>query len=123
MGGVVPLPHTTIATPKVQARIVDNVSRQPVAGATVRVPERPQITAMSAEDGEIALRRTRNFHWAYLWAGGDKWSEPRGFEWSRQLELTHSNYTPQLLRITLPYSPRLWPSSTNLGEVALERKQ
>ena len=122
MAGVAPFPHTTLATPKVQARVLDSATQQPVTGAFVRVPERPQISAASSESGCITLKPTRNFHWLYLWAGGDQWDEPFGFRWSRQLEFTHTNYDSRLVTLTLPYSPRNW-SATNMGDISLERRR
>ena len=120
--GVVPAPHTTLATPRVQVRIVDGTTRQPIGGAVVRVPERPQISATSSENGCVTLQPTRNFHWLYLWAGGDQWGEPFGFRWPRQLEFTHPNYDSRLFTLSLPDSPRHW-IATNMGGISLERRR
>jgi hypothetical protein len=117
---VAPAPHTTRATPKIHARLIDSTTHQPVSGGTISIPERPEIFATSSQDGCVTLKPTRNFHWLKLWADGDSWGEPSGFRWSRQLEISHTNYDSRLL--TLPYSRTNW-GTTNLGDILLDRRR
>jgi hypothetical protein len=115
--GLLPYPHTTRATPKVKARLVDSSSQQPIVGGVIQVPERPEIAATSSPSGDVTLKPHRRFHWLRTWVIPDVSDVPAGFQWSRRLQVLHPDYFSQ--EYTFPWTHD-YRGTTNLGVIRLE---
>lgn len=118
MGGVIlPAPHTTRATPEIRARLTDATTGQPVSGGIVRIPERPKTFAVSSEDGTVALKPVRTFHWFLAGSQHDWDSLPVGYEWSGTLEVVHPDYETRRFK-----APMVTGDPMLIGDVQLTRK-
>ena len=97
-GVILPVPHTTRATPEIHGRFSDATTGEAVGDVILRIPERPKTFAISSKGGFVTLKRNHKFHW--LLAGGrDDWEHfPNGYEWSWTLEASHPDYEPRVFK-------------------------
>lgn len=112
---MIPIPHVTRATPRINGRVIDDATGRPIAGALVEVvineegarshswgggDERPGPTATTTVDGEFHVGTRLNFH--LFWYANVSWQFhwPLGAYWNGQLRIKREGYS----ELTTPVS-------------------
>jgi hypothetical protein len=95
---VLPLPHTTNASPPVTGRVVDSKSRIPVPDAVVRLAANRRVTALTDAEGSFRLRASHNFHLLLYWNPSFTAGWPAG-SYSDKIEILHPGYPPYAVEV------------------------
>jgi len=86
-------PHSTEKFPAVHGRVLDSVTHEPVAGATLFVSDHPEVAATSDALGHFSFSARYNHHLGYsIGMCSDDW--PSGETWPVVLQITHPHYEP-----------------------------
>jgi hypothetical protein len=113
-----PIPHTSRGSPGFKGRVLDAVSRVPVAHAEVQLAGYPQIHTYSHADGKFYLPSQRNFHLLVSpGACSDVWPEGK-YYWTNAVVVSCNPYLPK--RVGFDPETR-FDETHEVGEIVLER--
>jgi hypothetical protein len=89
---VLPIPHTSPAGYDYHGQVVDARTRRPLAGAKVRMDDRPRSSVVTEADGKFAVSAGSHFHLLYY--ANPSWSAgiPPGLTYSKVLLIEKPGY-------------------------------
>jgi hypothetical protein len=65
--GCIPIPHTSVRSYECEGRVLDSQTHAPINGAKIYLTDYPSHSCASDATGHFLLKRSHNFHWAYVY--------------------------------------------------------
>src|SRR5258708_4997729 len=87
--GCLPIPHTTLRSPEVWGRVLDQRTREPIQGADVSFNQSPHHRTLTDTRGHFHRKAVRNFHFLYLPPEGH-WPDRK----DSGTRISHPDYAP-----------------------------
>jgi hypothetical protein len=116
--GCIPIPTTSLRSPRIEGRLIEAHTGQPVVAARVALVELPEVHTSTDAAGQFTLRATHNFHLFTTIGicGPVEWPQGESYSfYELTLQVTRTNY--ETLRVPVRASVALG-GETNLSAAA-----